>query len=112
MRLRLFLAIKTAHNLATNSSPRRRPIVGPALQGCCLNGFRYDFRRFFSEQVGVLTFAVVAAAAVGGLAAATYLDGKYQLGRDIRNLRKEKRREREYARRGMAFGKEVKTHTC
>lgn len=54
----------------------------------------------------------VAAAAVSGLAAATYLDGKYQLRRDLRSLRREKAREKEYARRGMVFGSHLSTYSC
>ncbi|KAK5941955.1 hypothetical protein PMZ80_005906 [Knufia obscura] len=42
--------------------------------------------------------ALVAAAAAGGLAAAAYLDGKYQLRRDLNTIRKLKRAEREYAK--------------
>ena len=41
-----------------------------------------------------------AAAAVGGIAAAAYLDGKYQLRRELDWIRRVKRAEREYNRRG------------
>lgn len=41
--------------------------------------------------------ATIAAAAAGGLAAAAYLDGKYQLRRDINTIRKLKKAERAYA---------------
>ena len=42
-----------------------------------------------------------AAVAAGGIAAAAYLDGKYQLGRDLNYIRKLKWFEREYNKRGM-----------
>jgi hypothetical protein len=41
----------------------------------------------------------IAAAAAGGIAAAAYLDGKYQLRRELNYVLKLKRAEREYARR-------------
>jgi hypothetical protein len=40
-----------------------------------------------------------AAAAVGGIATAAYLNGKYQLVKELNYIRKLKRGEREYQRR-------------
>ena len=42
-----------------------------------------------------------AAAAAGGIAAAAYLDGKYQLRRELSYIGKMKRAERAYAKAGM-----------
>lgn len=44
---------------------------------------------------------IIVAAAAGGLAAAAYLDGKYQISRDLNYIRKLKRAEREYMKAGM-----------
>jgi hypothetical protein len=49
-----------------------------------------------------LTYMNVAAAAAGGIAAAAYLDGKYQIRRELDVIRKLKRAERQYAKRGMS----------
>lgn len=43
---------------------------------------------------------IAAAAAAGGLAAAAYLDGKYQLGRELNYVRKLKQAEKAYAKAG------------
>ena len=48
-----------------------------------------------------LTQYNIAAAAAGGLAAAAYLDGKYQLRRELNYIRKFKRAEKEYVKAGM-----------
>ena len=47
-----------------------------------------------------LTRRMKAAAAAGGLAAAAYLDGKYQLRRELNYIRKFKKAEKEYAKAG------------
>ena len=46
--------------------------------------------------------STAAAAAAGGIAAAAYLDGKYQLRRELGYIRKLKTAEREYNRRRMS----------
>lgn len=50
----------------------------------------------------------VAAAAAGGLAAAAYLDGKYQLRRDLNSIRKLKRAERAYEQAGGVIMKRTR----
>ena len=47
---------------------------------------------------------VLAAAAVGGLATAAYLDGKYQLGSELTSVVKARSVQRVYERRGMLGG--------
>jgi hypothetical protein len=47
-----------------------------------------------------LTKRIIAAAAAGGLAAAAYLDGKYQIRRELNYIRKFKKAEKEYAKAG------------
>jgi hypothetical protein len=44
----------------------------------------------------------VVAAAAGGIAAAAYLDGKYQIRRELNVIHKLKRAERQYAKRGIS----------
>lgn len=52
------------------------------------------------NQEHSLTWSTVTAAAVGGLAAASYLDAKYHLRRELGSLGREKKREREYVKAG------------
>ena len=47
-----------------------------------------------------LTDNILAAAAAGGLATAAYLNGKYQIGRDLKAILKDRKARKAYAQAG------------